>query len=152
MRHTEEAESDSWGTLVRRHRERHQLTQQQLADRVGMTRESIGRHESGKLRPSYETAVAIIRELGIDRDLGLRIAGYGHDAAPDPYAHVREMGLDPNGRVVRRILALDVDETFRMRLLRRERELQLRDEQQRLEDLEWNLADDARERREREAG
>lgn len=117
------------------------MTQQQLAEALGLTRESIGRWESGKLRPSYDAAVAAIRVLGIDREQGLAVAGYGADgtAEPDPYAYVREMGLDPNNRVVRRILALDVDEEFRMRMLRRERQLQIRDEQARLDDLEWTI-------------
>lgn len=149
MRHIDGAGSDSWASLVRRNRERLQMTQQQLADALNLTRESIGRWESGKLRPGYDAAVAAIRVLGIDREQGLSVAGYGAggDAEPDPYAYVREIGLDPTDRVVRRILALDVDEEFRMRMLRRQRQLQLRDEQARLDDLEWTLDQADRERR-----
>jgi transcriptional regulator with XRE-family HTH domain len=143
VRHIPESGSDTWAASVRRNRERLQLTQLELADKLGVTRETVGRWESGKLKPgNIDTALAAIRVLGMDRDTGLRLAGYApSDTQPaeDPYAYVREMGLDPNNRVVRRILNLKVDEDFRMRLLRRERELQVRDEQARLDALEWTI-------------
>lgn len=154
MRHMDEVGSDSWASLVRRNRERLQMTQQQLATALNLTRESIGRWESGKLRPSYDAAVAAIRVLGIDREQGLGVAGYGSadGGEPDPYAYVREMGLDPNGRIVRRILSITgISDDLRMKMLRREREMQLRDEQRRLEDLEWVVEQQRREDDERRA-
>lgn len=155
MRHNDDAARDSWATLVRRNRERLQMSQQQLADALGIKRETVSRWESGKLaRPAYDTAVAAIRALGIDRTEGLRVAGYAEgDEQPDPYAYVREMGLDPSNRVVRRILNLaGVSEEFRMRALRREKQMQLRDEQARLDALEWAVEEQAEDRRNRDAG
>jgi transcriptional regulator with XRE-family HTH domain len=142
--------------LVRRNRERLQMTQQQLADALGVTRETVGRWENGKLKPgNIDTALAVIKELGVDRETGLQLAGYAPsdvEQHADPYSYVREMGLDPNSRVVRRILNLTgVTEDFRMRALRRERALQLRDEQARLDALEWTIDERRQERRNREA-
>jgi DNA-binding XRE family transcriptional regulator len=132
------------------------MTQQQLADALGVTRETVGRWESGKLKPgNIDTALAAVKTLGADREVGLRLAGYAPtdaEAVADPYAYVREMGLDPNNRVVRRILALKVDEEFRMRMLRRERQLQIRDEQARLDDIEWTIDQQRREDDNRKAG
>lgn len=151
MRHNLEAGSDTWATLVRVNRTRLQLTQTELAKLLGISRETVIRWEKGTYRPdSMETADAAIRALGIDREIGRRAAGYAPaDDIPDPYAYVREMGLDPNSRVVRTILAMDVSEDFRMRMLRRERQLQLRDEQARLEDLEFII--EQQRQRDREA-
>lgn len=153
MRHIIEPGSDTWATLVRRNRERLQLTQQQLADTLHVTRETVGRWESGKLKPgNIDTALAVVKTLGVDREVGLRLAGYAPsdtEQHEDPYAYVREMGLDPNNRVVRVILAMNVSDEFRMRLLRRERQLQLRDEQARLDDLDFMMDQQRQQDRDR---
>lgn len=144
---------DTWGTLVRRNRLRLELSQERLAQKVGVSLKTINRHEKQGVKPdTYELAEALIRVLGIDPEIGFRAAGYGPrqtEPDPDPYAWVRAMGLDPNGRVVRRILHMNgISEDLRLRALRRERELQLRDEQRRLDDLEWTIE----QQREQEAG
>lgn len=141
--------SDTWGSLVRFNRERLGLTQQQLADRLGLSRKTIQRWEGTGAKPdAIALAIATIKVLGMDREAGLLTAGYAAaegELEPDPYAYVRAMGLDPNGRVVRRILTMDISDGVRMAALRREKELQVLEEQRRLEDLEFRFrrADDA---------
>jgi len=143
MRNIPAAESGTWATMVRTYREAAGLSQEVLAQEVGYKdRSTIWRMEKQNQKPAtYGQAIRIIDRLGIPRDSGLAAAGYANDdAEPDPYAHVREMGLDPHNRIVRYILNMPgISEDLRMRILRREREQQLRDEQRRLEDLEWTL-------------
>lgn len=133
------------------------MSQERLAEAVGVVLKTVYRWETRGSRPdSYETAAATIKVLGLDPASALRLAGFGRpgtdeEQEPDPYAYVREMGLDPNNRVVRRILALNVDDEFRMRMLRRERQLQLRDEQARLDDIEWTIDQQHRDDDQREA-
>jgi DNA-binding XRE family transcriptional regulator len=42
------------------------LTQQQLGEKAGLTRDGIAQIETGKNSPSWETVVAICRALGVD--------------------------------------------------------------------------------------
>lgn len=143
MRHIAAPEEDTWGALVRRNRLRLQRTQDELAKALGVALKTVSRWENRNARPeSYETAVAAIRILGLDREEGLRLAGFGPGQPgapePDPYAYIREMGLDPANVVVQRIINIPgISDEMRDMLLRRERELQLRYERQRLEDLDW---------------
>lgn len=143
MRHTGDQSQDTWGASVRRNRVRLQKTQDELAKALRVALKTISRWENRNARPeSYDTAVAAIKFLGMDHDEGLRLAGFGPrepDATiPDPYAHVREMGLDPMNVVVQRILQMPaISDELRESMLRRERRLQAEDEQRRLRDLEW---------------
>ncbi|MEN8006271.1 MAG: helix-turn-helix transcriptional regulator [Candidatus Krumholzibacteriota bacterium] len=50
---------------VRRHRLRLDLTQQELADRVGVTRQTILSIEKGKYSPTVGLALGLARELGV---------------------------------------------------------------------------------------
>lgn len=154
MRHVTEPGGDTWGTLIRRHRQRLQKTQDDLAKALGVALKTVSRWENKGARPeSYSTAVAAIKLLGIDPDEGLRLAGFGPDDSatpePDPLAYIRAMGLDPHSRVVRRILGVPgISDEMRDALLRREREFQQRDEQRRVEELEFIVE----QTRQREAG
>jgi len=148
MRNIPPAESGTWATLVKTYREAAGVSQAALAEAVGTDRSTVWRWENRNQRPeSYTLTKRVIDRLAIPREVGFAAAGYGDDEAePDPYAYVREMGLDPNNRIVRRILAMPgISEELRMAALRRERELQLRDEQRRLEDLEWTLEQQRRQ-------
>ena len=49
---------------VRRFRKTRDLTQQDLADRLGVTRQTILSIEKGKYRPSIELALLLAREFG----------------------------------------------------------------------------------------
>jgi DNA-binding XRE family transcriptional regulator len=136
----------TWHSLVRGNRERLQMTQDRLAELLSVSRKTISRWENSTYTPeTMETALRAIKILGIDREIGLRAAGFGVDEGqqPDPYAWVREMGLDPNNRVVRYILNANISDGLRMAALKRERELQLQDEQRRLETAEWLFRQEA---------
>lgn len=145
MRPSDDPAGDTWGSQIRFHRTRLQLTQDDLAKQLGVALKTVSRWENRNARPeSYDTAVAAIYLLGMDRESGLRLAGFGPERADqpeaDPYAFVREMGLDPANRVVRRILHMPgISDSFRESLLRREKVNQDRDEQRRLDDLDWQI-------------
>ncbi|MFC1608062.1 helix-turn-helix transcriptional regulator [Candidatus Latescibacterota bacterium] len=55
-------------TRIREFRARHDLTQAQLADRLGVRRETISFIEQGKYNPSIRLAHRIARELGSTLD------------------------------------------------------------------------------------
>ncbi len=56
---------EALGRLVRSHRERAQLTQDELARRVGMTRTSITNIESGRQKVQIHTLYQIARSLEV---------------------------------------------------------------------------------------
>jgi DNA-binding XRE family transcriptional regulator len=56
------------GQRVKEARERAGLTQQELADRVGVGRVSIGKVEGGTRKPSMELGVALSEALGVSLD------------------------------------------------------------------------------------
>ena len=55
-------------TRIREFRARHDLTQAQLADRLGVRRETVSFIEQGKYNPSLRLAHRIARELGSTLD------------------------------------------------------------------------------------
>ena len=54
------------GTLIRSKRKRQKLTQQDLADGLGVTRQLIGELENGRPSIRFEVALLAARQLGID--------------------------------------------------------------------------------------
>ena len=50
-------------TKMREYRKRAGISQQELADRVGCRRETIGKLEAGKYNPSLKLAMDVAREL-----------------------------------------------------------------------------------------
>lgn len=52
-------------SLVRRHRLRQDMTQQELADRVGVTRQTILSIEKGKYTPSVALALQLAEVFGV---------------------------------------------------------------------------------------
>lgn len=141
MRPVEAREQDTWGTLVLGNRRRLQMTQDSLAEQLGISVRALSRWENDTAKPgTIDLARKAIKILGIDPDRGLWAAGYGGgdiDDEPDPYAWIRDMGLDPHSRVVRYILSLDISDELRLASLRREREEMLRDETRRIENVRW---------------
>lgn len=54
------------GTMIREKRNSQHLTQEELAEKVSLSTDMIGRIERGETMPSVENLDAIIQELGID--------------------------------------------------------------------------------------
>lgn len=52
-------------TKMLEYRTRSNITQQELADRVGCRRETIGKLEKGRYNPSLKLAMDIAEELGV---------------------------------------------------------------------------------------
>ncbi|MDO4537956.1 MAG: helix-turn-helix transcriptional regulator [Coriobacteriales bacterium] len=52
-------------TKMHEYRTRVNMTQQELADRVGCRRETIGKLEKGRYNPSLKLAMDIAEELGV---------------------------------------------------------------------------------------
>jgi transcriptional regulator with XRE-family HTH domain len=57
------------GQFVREARRRAGLTQEQLAARAGVSQPTIARVESGKVSPSFERLVTLVRAAGLDLDV-----------------------------------------------------------------------------------
>ena len=64
---------------VRRHRRQlHDMTQQELADRVGVTRQTILSIERGRYNPSVGLALRLARTFGVAVEVLFEIAGEEH--------------------------------------------------------------------------
>jgi transcriptional regulator with XRE-family HTH domain len=61
---------------VQLHRERRGLTQQELAQRLGVRQQTISRWESGLALPGPKRVLAVEDELGLERGSLLRVIGY----------------------------------------------------------------------------
>lgn len=59
----------TFGYKLRKLREDKGLTQEQLAERIGITANVAGQFERGKIFPNYETIANIINVLDIDANL-----------------------------------------------------------------------------------
>lgn len=57
--------SDNAATIIRQARKDSGITQQQLAEQVGVTKSYISRIESGSIEPSAALFLRIIRALGL---------------------------------------------------------------------------------------
>ena len=64
---------------VRRHRLRVDLTQQELADRVGVTRQTILSIEKGKYSPTVGLALRLARELDVSVEELFELEGENDD-------------------------------------------------------------------------
>jgi transcriptional regulator with XRE-family HTH domain len=60
--------------FVREARKRASLTQAQLADRAGTTKSALARIESGRVAPTFERIVELVRACGFD--LNTRLVPY----------------------------------------------------------------------------
>ncbi len=64
---------------VRRHRRQlHDMTQQELADRVGVTRQTILSIERGRYNPSVGLALRLARTFGVAVEVLFEIEGEEH--------------------------------------------------------------------------
>lgn len=56
------------GETIRKERKERNLTQQDLADKTGISRRHIANIEGGKINASFEVLLAIVKELNISLD------------------------------------------------------------------------------------
>lgn len=78
------------GSAARKARLRLQLSQEDVAERVGVATEVYGRLERGELRPSTPTLVKLSRALGVSADI---LLGLSHESAPT--SETSEVAADP---------------------------------------------------------
>lgn len=131
-------DSGDWATLVKTGRIAASMSQQALADAVGVSRSTVVRWERNTQKPeNAEVVVKVAEVIRIDYEQLMRAAGMAlkTDGAPEPDPRLR--GLDPNDRVVLRIMAMDISEELRSRALNRHRRILAEREQQDLDDLEF---------------
>jgi transcriptional regulator with XRE-family HTH domain len=57
------------GQLLRETRRRAGLTQQQLADRAAVSQSLVARIEKGRVAPSFDRLLALVRACGFDLDI-----------------------------------------------------------------------------------
>lgn len=126
-----------WATLVKTGRLAARLSQQALADAIGASRWTILRWEAGQQKPENAEVVAkLSKVIRQDYDQLMRAAGLalaGPEEAPDP----RLRGLDPNDRVVQTIMALDISNERKERMLSRRRKILADRERADLEEIEF---------------
>ena len=67
MPHDLEKPAQQPASPLKTYREKHQLTQQELADRIGISRALAGMLETGAKPCTVNTALMIEEKLGIDR-------------------------------------------------------------------------------------
>lgn len=120
-------ESGEFATLVRTGRIAARLSQQDLADAIGVSRWAVLRWEGNKQKPENAEVVAKLAEvIRVDYDVlmravGLALAGPGTAPEPDP----RLRGLNPNSPQVRHIMSMEdeVDAETLEYMLNRQREI-----------------------------
>jgi HTH-type transcriptional regulator/antitoxin HipB len=71
------------GTLVRRARKRRDLSQQQLAAKVGLRQETISLIETGNPATKIETLLAVLSALDLEFHIAPRSKGWGRDIESD---------------------------------------------------------------------
>ena len=78
-------ELEDIGTRLREERERVQISQRELARRIGLSASLISQIESGQSKPSVSTLYSIVTELGVSVDdvfrgsNGHAVVGHGAD-------------------------------------------------------------------------
>jgi transcriptional regulator with XRE-family HTH domain len=90
-------ELEDIGTRLREERDRVQISQRELARRIGLSASMISQIESGQSKPSVSTLYAIVTELGVSVD-DIFSGGNGSAAAGDEGAAPGESG---HGAMVR---------------------------------------------------
>jgi transcriptional regulator with XRE-family HTH domain len=72
-------EERSVGRLLREARQRHRLSQEQLATRAGTTQSAIARIERDRTSPSIKTLTTLFQAMGEDFVFGARPRDWGTD-------------------------------------------------------------------------
>jgi transcriptional regulator with XRE-family HTH domain len=79
---TSENQPESQSTL-KKLRERVNLTQSELSDRIGVGIRIIGDWESGRKLPRFDNAVALARELGVSLKFLAKVMQINVEGVPD---------------------------------------------------------------------
>src|SRR4051794_314056 len=92
------AQPETFGQWLRKRRKLSlDLTQEELADRIGCSPETIRKYESGERRPSKHTAEVIGQGLGVPQEEWADLVRFArqapHDEEPDLPDFVRIEGL-----------------------------------------------------------
>lgn len=96
MRNSLNSARDTWAAYVKSAREAAGLSQTELARRMGINRNTIGRWESGKFRPENADLVYnFANSLGILVDDALAAAGFRPNADPPSEPAYEEPPMDP---------------------------------------------------------
>ena len=76
------------GSRIRQARDRAGLTQEQLAERIGVSRTAIARYESGEIEPKLHNLAAIAMALSVSCDelLGIRPVSSALSLSPEAEA------------------------------------------------------------------
>ena len=88
------------GSRIRQARDRAGLTQEQLAERIGVSRTAIARYESGEIEPKLHNLAAIALALGVSCDelLGIRPVSSALSLSPEAEdalaLFIREIGKE----------------------------------------------------------
>lgn len=131
MRNTD---SGDWATLVKAGRLAARLSQQALADAVGVSRSTVLRWEGGSQKPENAEVVAKLAEvIREDYNRLMRAAGLALEAEGAPEPDPRLRGLDPNDPVLRRILSGPWDDALKAQMLDRLRFRRAQDQAARIQ-------------------
>lgn len=84
---------------LRTRREELGLGQAELAERVGVTQQTISRWENGEVIPPPKRLAKVARALDLDLDRVLAYGGYLPDAADWPSWHVLNLCYDQMGNL-----------------------------------------------------
>lgn len=65
LRHERQATKDSLGKIIKSHRMRCQMTQEFVADALGVSRQAVSKWENGSSDPSTSNLIALAKLFGI---------------------------------------------------------------------------------------
>jgi transcriptional regulator with XRE-family HTH domain len=92
------------GDLIRAARLRAELSQEQLAERLGLARSSIARWETDTVEPGFSTLRRVLQACGFDLSLALE----PFERNPERDAHIQEVSrLTPQERLRAMVYRLD---------------------------------------------
>ena len=106
MRNSRPGERNTWATYARAAREAAGLDKTDLAKRMGSTRQTIGRWESGRYKPATaDDVIAFARATGVDEREALAAAGILPVELPPERPTRPDPPMDPDVLILLRKLA-----------------------------------------------
>jgi transcriptional regulator with XRE-family HTH domain len=89
--------------IVRESRLRSGLSQRRLAELAGLTQPTVARIENGRIQPTFDRLLALVRACGLDLDV--RVVPLDEDAWT---VERRGLSLTPDERLDRAVAAVDL--------------------------------------------